>query len=430
MNESDIQNDIKFYPLDINTIDSDALFSNKTAMINGVAVTVPDCTTIYYLPCNGIQNADGHAGTTNCDGSTTILDFSNCGTGYDDDASSYGGGGIGAPNPTDNSSTSGGGTGSTTNTSNNNELIEGAIGIIRYNTTAASALKNNLLLTSNQIAWIGDSKNNTEVTLIFNFLEKNKIGEDYTSEAKNFAKLAVEAYDNGGDVDWVDMIINNLSPKADCVYQKLKSNSTGFKNAIKKFDGEFPVSHLNFIMEDLGNTRAQTQAPDNYINTTSADYIITIALNNNSNIHGVKYRPNLMTAKTIVHEVIHAEMYRKLLSLANQGHLSFTGWTIQQQKDYMISIKNNFPGIYDYYRRYKNWQHQQMATHYRQTIANILKEFDNSLNTDQFYMDLAWEGLDKTSIVGWQDGVSENDKIRILKVISDYININKNENCQ
>ncbi|AMC11415.1 hypothetical protein Lupro_09135 [Lutibacter profundi] len=176
-------------------------------MINGVAVTVPDCTTIYYLPCNGIQNADGHAGTTNCDGSTTILDFSNCGTGYDDDASSYGGGGIGAPNPTDNSSTSGGGTGSTTNTSNNNELIEGAIGIIRYDTTAASALKNNLLLSSAQIAWIGDSKNNTEVTLIYNFLEANKIGEDYTSEAKNFAELAVNAYINKGTVDYVDRII-------------------------------------------------------------------------------------------------------------------------------------------------------------------------------------------------------------------------------
>jgi hypothetical protein len=31
-----------------------------------------------------------------------------------------------------------------------------------------------------------------------------------------------------------------------CVYNKLNSSSSGFADAIKKFDPEFPVSHLNF----------------------------------------------------------------------------------------------------------------------------------------------------------------------------------------
>jgi len=196
MNESNIQNDIKFYPLDINTIDSDALFSNKTATILGVSVYVPDCTQVSYSTCGNNGNADGHAATGGkCVGSPTILDFSGCGTRYDDNTSSYSGGGIGTPIPTDNSSTSGGGTGSSSNTSNNNELIEGAVGIIRYDATAASALKNNLLLTPDQIAWIGDSENNTEVTLIYNFLEANEDSNgEYTIESENFATEATEAY--------------------------------------------------------------------------------------------------------------------------------------------------------------------------------------------------------------------------------------------
>jgi hypothetical protein len=41
-------------------------------------------------------------------------------------------------------------------------------------------------------------------------------------------------------------ITNELTGKALCVYNKLNSSSSGFADAIKKFDPEFPVSHLNF----------------------------------------------------------------------------------------------------------------------------------------------------------------------------------------
>lgn len=243
-------------------------------------------------------------------------------------------------------------------------------------------------------------------------------------------------YGGGGTTSGTteDQVINNLTGKALCVYNKLQAMSTNFKNMIQKFDGEFPVSHLKLIMEDLGTTRGVTRAPDGA--GTSPDYVITIALNNNSNIHGVGYRPNLMTAKTITHEVIHAEMFRKLLSLAKQGNLNFTGWTAAEQKNYIMSIKDNFPGIYDYYTRY-NWntstpnntQHQQMATHYRETIADILQSFDNNQHSHQFYMDLAWEGLKYSNISTWSN-LSQEEKDRIGKVIDDYTNANKNQNCQ
>ena len=231
-----------------------------------------------------------------------------------------------------------------------------------------------------------------------------------------------------------DQIIIELTGKADCVYDKLTESSTDFKNAIKKFDGDFPVSHLKLIMEDLGNTRGETRAPNGA--GSSPDYVITIAIKSNSNIHGVNYRPNLMTAKTIAHEVIHAEMFRKLLSVLDNGG-NIAGVTRQQ----FLNVRNNFPGLYDYYKRYSfntstpnNAQHQAMATHYRQTIADILKDFDNNQHSNQFYMDLSWEGLrydgttGNNAIYTWTS-LPPSEKERIEDVIENYIEANKNENC-
>jgi hypothetical protein len=57
-------------------------------------------------------------------------------------------------------------------------------------------------------------------------------------------------------------------------------------------------------------------------------------------------------------------------------------------------IKNDFPGIYDYYREHKqNWDHEQMAAFYRETVAQGLKQYDNAQHSDAFYDALAWEGL-------------------------------------
>ncbi len=242
----------------------------------------------------------------------------------------------------------------------------------------------------------------------------------YTSTNKECAEGYALNYD--GKCVAIPEIINELTDKADCVYEKLESSSTDFKDMIKKFDGDFPVSHLKLIMEDLGNTRAETRAPDGA--GSSPDYVITIALNNNSNIHGVGYRPNLMTAKTIAHEVIHAEMFRKLLSVLDNGG-NLAGVTRQD----VLNKSGDFPGIYDYFRRHKNWQHQQMANHYRENIADILQSFDNNQHSRQFYMDASWEGLIKSNISAWTSQ-TQLEKDRVKKVITDYIEANKNQNCQ
>ena len=282
------------------------------------------------------------------------------------------------------------------------------------------------------------------------FITKNGCSSEGT---KNFTKLAIEALDNDGiddgEVDFDEQIINLLTTeKAKCIYDKLTESSADFKNMIQKFDGEFPVSHLKLEMRDLGNTRAVTDAPDGNTpnGNNSPDYVITIALNSNSNKHGVNYRPNLMNAKTIAHEIIHAEMYRKLLSVLDNGG-NLQGVTRQQ----FLNVKNHFPGLFDYYTRYNfdtatpnNGQHQAMATHYRETLASILQVFDTGIPVpidsngkpiiSQFYMDLSWEGLrydgttGNNAIYTWTS-LPQPERERIDGVIKDYIEANKNENC-
>ncbi|MGG8497630.1 hypothetical protein ACQY1Q_14570 [Tenacibaculum sp. TC6] len=284
-----------------------------------------------------------------------------------------------------------------------------------------------LNLTTEEEAWLNNPLHKTQKNLLVEFLVNNKTSE----EAKKFARKAIRVYmeNPNAEIDFDDKIINNLTGKAKCVYDKLTKSSTGFKNMIQKFDGDFPVSHLKFVLEDLETSRGQTWAPDNYTNTSSPDYVITIALNNNSTSQGVDYRPNLMTAKTIAHEVIHAEMYRKLLSVIDNGG-TISGVTRQ---DILNALNGNFPGMYDYYRRHKNWQHQQMATHYRETIADILQEFDNNQNSRQLYLDIAWEGLiyerSSNAISIWVD-LAQTEKDRIKNTIKNYIETNKNQNCQ
>ncbi len=201
----------------------------------------------------------------------------------------------------------------------------------------------------------------------------------------DFINAAIEAVVNDGEVDFEDKIINELEGKAKCIYDKLKTSSTGFKNAIKKFDRDFPVSHISFkINNKLRSGNYGVTNPPNGFNITvefSNTQLATIS--------------DLVGAVAFAHEIIHAEIFRKMLSAAKIGNLDPENMTQQQQVDYVNSLRDNFPGIYDYHiERYKpTWNHNQMASHYRGTIAEIIEEFDHSIKPRQIYEDIAWVGL-------------------------------------
>ncbi len=195
-------------------------------------------------------------------------------------------------------------------------------------------------------------------------------------------------------------IINLLNGRVKCVYQRLMNSDSKFKNAIQKFDGQFPVSHLKLSINN--NLESNVYG----ITLLPVDYVTEIQFNENS-FNGLS---DLGRATVFAHEIIHAEIFRKMLSAAQLGTLlpDSSNMTIKQQTDYVKSLKNNFPGLYEYYfTRYKpTWNHEMMANHYRSTIADVIQEFDNNRLPRSTYEAVAWLGLGKletnTSTIAWE----------------------------
>lgn len=238
--------------------------------------------------------------------------------------------------------------------------------------------------------------------------------------------------ESGGEEEEEDQIIKDPSfegTKADCVYEKLVNLSGGFKNAIKKFDGDFPVAHLRFMVDNnlnLNSFKGFVTPPYNYT--------INIVLNGNPAMdESFQKRPNLLVAKTLIHEVIHAEMWRKILSIIENG--GDVDGLSKQQWESKLAL-GDYPGIFDYYTRFgvNGFQHSQMAAHYRNSIATALQEFDTGIPLgvnevpDQYYMDLAWEGLIYQNDPTWQS-LSSSERIRITSTIDNLISSKINDPC-
>ena len=193
-------------------------------------------------------------------------------------------------------------------------------------------------------------------------------------------------------------ILNN--PKAMCVYSKLMQLSHNNNSIIGQYIREFlPDSELYgltfFIDHNLPDTVSGQAHPPQAFN-------IAIGLNPDF----IARDSPILTALTMVHEIVHAEIYRKLLSLAATEEGGIDEPTVSSL------MNGNFPGIFDYYVRYaKGAQHEMMAAHYRDMMANALKAFDNGAHPDSVYQDLAWNGLQGT--VSW-NMLSPSDKAQIL----------------
>lgn len=228
-----------------------------------------------------------------------------------------------------------------------------------------------------------------------------------------------------GKCEPIYKVIDNLTGKAKCVYDKLKNSSTGFDNAIKKFDGDFSVSHLKLTINNSleTNVYGETLPPVNYITE--------VQISNNA----LGTLSDLGKATVFAHEIIHAEIFRKMLSAAQNSTLETNGMSQQQQVNYVNSLRNNFPGLYDYYyKRYKpTWNHELMANHYRSIIADVAQQFDNNRLPRSTYEAVAWVGLgvlDKEkglTTIAW-DNLSSDQKTIINNLIRDNF-YNGPSNC-
>lgn len=177
--------------------------------------------------------------------------------------------------------------------------------------------------------------------------------------------------------------------KLNSIYNQAKT-AANFQQYLKNFIPDASVAHLMFDVGVVDNPSflAQTSPPQNY-------WINTI-FNIDKDWNNI---PNIVIAETFMHEIIHAEIYRKLLSLAA------TNGNINTNEITQKMLSHNYPGLFDYYVRYTKGntdaQHNLMAASYVTIIVNFLKQINGTKYSDLEYKTIVW--LDFKGTTAWNN---------------------------
>ncbi len=288
--------------------------------------------------------------------------------------------------------------------------LDGYIDDVPTHRIIASNLIQELNITNqNQIEWLNSYTYKNDLNNLSNFMQNYRVNGIVPAEVINFAKEVVEAILNGAEVDYEERIINGLTGKAKCVYDKIKE-----LNLFKSTIGKFAKGNYNLILK--GWTQNACNNPSDDGCTDATDLIngnITIYIQNIQ-------QGTLDLAATILHEGIHAELYKYV-------------------DEYQKGIDpNNRKNLLEYYFAYKvdnggnrfatsNAQHQHMADAYITPIAEALRQLDNYQYPIKDYLSLAWDGLRSYGIKdpSGVEGYFDNGKWTTLDSDKSYEGMNK-----
>ena len=222
------------------------------------------------------------------------------------------------------------------------------------------------LRTENYSAFNYLANNPQKTVAVFNFLAENNSFNDY-----EFAKSAITALMNSGEVDWVNEVILDESfvnnEKAKCAYDKLTADDSPlFRDTVGAFIDD-PEFKLTFKVGNCSNT------DDACTNTTDPNNIVII-------IEDVNITPVEM-AQFILHEAIHAEIAR---------------YVAQYQSGVDV---NDRPYLFELYKHYKELydsgdiDHIYMTLNYINPINAALRVFDDNNFPSNYYSSFTWDGL-------------------------------------
>lgn len=212
-------------------------------------------------------------------------------------------------------------------------------------------------------------------------------------------------------------IIDALTGKAKCLNALLNKNGNSFvQNLLANFAGksEFDIKIVSVDKVFSANTGLEING-----NTTPpVNNVIVINISTTkTNEHS-----SLDAARTILHEYIHADIFRKL------------------NTKYDTSGGLDFKKTYDAYGS----QHGTMAGLYLQSMKEALKEFHKNVLTDDynkytnyygeapsddFYQALAWGGLKDSNVKAWTD-LSATQQAAIQSLASRTNLLTKTVPCQ
>lgn len=185
-----------------------------------------------------------------------------------------------------------------------------------------------------------------------------------------------------------DQIFNELTGKAECLNGKLNKKGNSFvKGILNKFKGDSKFD-INIKSKDKvfkGTTNIELNGKTRH---TPGSSLINIEISTSK----LSNMPALAAARTLIHEYIHADMFRKINTTNYDGDLDF-------KTTYEKFEKSNFK---------PTPQHNTMGELYVHSIRDALKNFHKNVltsdynkfinyfgfpPTDIFYEALAWQGL-------------------------------------
>lgn len=236
------------------------------------------------------------------------------------------------------------------------------------------------------------------------FLEENR----YSEEAKEFVREALIAIHQGGAVDYLNRLILDWSfvkeERLRCVAYKFHiTKNNEISQNLKKFLKDGPKGYLrlsadsNFKTNWRNNTGAMaiTRPPNNNIIQIvfNTDIDLPSSVNNNS---------TLSVGLALIHEILHAEMFKKLLEASDTSFIPE-----KNTPEWEKLFDKLYGSFYEYFDLYTHIsfqtnnptdvQHQLMAQSYIETLSTALAEFDKNQHSEQFYKEMAWMGLEKTT---------------------------------
>ena len=216
-----------------------------------------------------------------------------------------------------------------------------------------------------------------------------------------------------------DQIINELDGKEKCLNEHLDKKGDSFvKDILNKFEGEsefdIKIVSKNKVFKDGVTSGDGVNGKTKYVKGSS---LINIEISTSK----LSNMPALAAARTLIHEYIHADMFRKINT-------------------------NNYDGNLDFkttYEKYKNEkQHNAMADLYVSSISDALKDFhrnvltgdynyltNNGINPipNSFYEALAWQGLKDANVSAYFN-LSDSKKTELTNALNNYYH-STTKNC-
>ncbi|MGO2359014.1 hypothetical protein, partial [Mesonia sp.] len=236
-----------------------------------------------------------------------------------------------------------------------------------------------------------------------------------------FGKETIKAKCENSDaeVEFEDRIINELVGKEKCLDEHLKESGNNFvQDLLANFEGddsEFGIDIKSkdqvFYTDENGNT-IEVNGKTRY---TSTSNIIKIEISTSK----AQNNRALQVVGTLLHEYIHADIFRKL--------------NTQPPSNDDLIFRNTYNSFED-----NNFEptpaHETMASLYVNSMKEALKSYhmtvmtgdynylsnNGQLDLDNFYEALAWQGLKNHNVEAWQN-MPQNQKDEIDQAYQQYI---------